>query len=106
MDNQENHEPETERPAEETASSTRASEEIQDIYVLVVREGERATAEPPVDALETTLAPEHTETSEPFDPGAIATGMFFLFLVFSCLALQLTLAFNPFIATVTIIPTS
>jgi len=40
MDNQENHEPETERPAEETASSTRASEEIQDIYVLIVREQE------------------------------------------------------------------
>jgi putative transposase len=40
MDNQELHEPETERPAEETESSTRASEEIQDIYVLIVREQE------------------------------------------------------------------
>jgi hypothetical protein len=73
MDSQEHQEPETEIAPEDTESSTRASEEIQDIYVLVVREGERATAEPPVDALETTLAPEHTETSEPFDPGAIAT---------------------------------
>jgi hypothetical protein len=106
MDSQERQEPETEIAPEDTESSTRASEEIQDIYVLVVRERESATAEPPEDALETTLAPEHTETSEPFDPGAIATGMFFLFLVFSCLALQLNLAFNPFIATVTIIPTS
>lgn len=106
MDSQEHQEPEIERAPGDTESSTPASEVIQDIYVLVVRERESATAEPPEDALETTLAPEHTETSGPFDPGAIATGMFFLFLVFSCLALQLTLAFNPFIATVTIIPTS
>ena len=102
MDEQGNQEPDTELPPEATARSTRASDEIQDVYVLVVRDRERATVEPPGDAIETTLAPENADTSEPFDIGALSTGLLFLFLVFSCLALQLYLAFNPFIATVTI----
>ncbi len=106
MDNQENQEPEAELPPEATTSSTRASDEIQDIYVLVVRERERATEEPPEDAIETTLAPKQTDKIEPIDPLMYASGLFFLFLVFSCIALQLTLAFHPFIATVTIIPHS
>jgi hypothetical protein len=106
MDEQQNQEPDTELPPEATARSTSASDEIQDVYVLVVRDRERATVEPPGDAIETTLAPEHADTREPFDTGEIATGLFFLFLVFSCIALQLYLAFNPFIATVTIIAKS
>jgi Baseplate J-like protein len=106
MDEQENQEPDTELPPEAPARSTRASDEIQDVYVLVVRDRGRATVEPRGAAIETTLAPENADTREPFDKGAIATGLFFLFLVFSCLALQLYLAFHPFIATVTIMAKS
>src|SRR6266566_7966058 len=95
MDSQEHQEPGTERPAGDAEGSTRTSEEIQDIYVLVVREREDTPEESPEDAREKTLAPENTATSEPFDPGAIATGMFFLLLVLSCLTLQLYLAFHP-----------
>ena len=106
MDEQENQEPDTELPPEAPARSTRASDEIQDVYVLVVRDRERAPVEPRGAAIETTLAPENADRREPFDTGAIATGLFFLCLVFSCLALQLYLACNPFIATVTIMAKS
>lgn len=127
MDNQENHEPETGLPAEDTASSTRASEGIQDIYVLIVREQEpepedkqvvesdEGDNEDPVNLAEcedepydarTLYRPEMFEKASVINPLAIVVCLFGLFFPLSCIALQLYLAFHPFIATLTIIPTS
>jgi hypothetical protein len=130
MDNQEHHEPETERPAEETESSTRASEEIQDIYVLIVREQEPESEDKqvvesvesgegdnedavnlaecedePYDAC-TLYRPEVFEKASVINSLAIVVCLFGLFFPISCIALQLYLAFHPFIATITIIPKS
>jgi hypothetical protein len=79
--------------------------EIQDIYVLVVREG-TGTDDPPEQIIEATLTQTKNKTREPIDPLMCATGMFFLILVFSSLLLQVYMVLNPPIATVTIIPKS
>lgn len=73
------------------------------MYVLVVR-GRAEPEDPPDATIETTLTPQKTKTTEAFDPGFIVTGLFFVSLALSCIALQIFLFLHPPIATVTIIP--
>ncbi len=80
-------------------------QEIQDIYVLIVRES-ADTDVPPEQFVEATVTLPKTETVEPVDPLMIATGIFFVVLLLSSIALQIFLILNPPIATVTIIPKS
>lgn len=73
--------------------------------VVMVKEGDDIAQE----AIETTLASETKNTvaeREPVDLCAIGTCLFGLFLVLSCIALQLYIVFNPPIVTVTILPKS
>src|SRR5690242_10383176 len=75
-------------------------EDIQDIYVLIVREHEADTAQ----VVESSPAPV-TPQQDSF-LSAYLFVCFSLFLVLSTLVFQLYCIFNPLIATVTIIPTS
>ncbi|HEY6409291.1 MAG TPA: hypothetical protein VIY29_17665, partial [Ktedonobacteraceae bacterium] len=93
----EENEPEAQLPGQEDPS------EIQDIYVLVVRE-RAEPEETPEHIVETTLTPQKTRTTEAFDPGLMVAGTFFVCLALACLALQVFLLLNPPIATVTIVP--
>jgi hypothetical protein len=98
MDNEQNSQeqgiPETGIPGNET------TEEIQDIYVLIVREHEEEEEIPQVvDSV--PIIPQKIS----FMP-AYAICSFYLFLIFSCIAFQLYMILNPPIATVTIIPKS
>jgi hypothetical protein len=95
---EEEKEPEAQTPGQD-------EQEIQNIYVLVVRES-ADTDDPPEHIIEATLTPTKTETREPIDPLMCATGIFFLILVFSSLLLQMYMVLNPPIATVTLIPRS
>ena len=90
---------------EPEAEPTEAAE-IQDVYVLIVRERDTEKEDLREDAIETTLTARKTQTIEPLDPGMVATGIFYLFLVTSCIALQIFLLLNPPTATVTIFPKS
>jgi hypothetical protein len=111
MNEQHEQEPETdantseEKEPESAAPGQDEVQEVQDIYVLVVRESVD-TDDPPEHIIETTLAPTKTETREPIDPLMYATGSFFLFLLLSSIAFQLSLVFNPPIVTVTLVPRS
>jgi hypothetical protein len=80
-------------------------QQMQDMYVLVVRESADAD-DPPEYIVEATVSPPKTETREPIDPLLCATGIFFLILIFSSLLFQVYMVFHPPIATVTIVPKS
>lgn len=93
MDNQENQEPEpdTQKPPRE----------IQDIYVLIVREREEAAYTQVVDSIPAPVTPQKDSFLS-----ACVFVCFSLFLIVSNLAFQFFCLFNPPIATVTIIPKS
>jgi len=77
------------------------SDSIQDIYILVVREHEKAPDQPQEEGIvETTLAMHK--------PPLLVRAIWFfaLLLPLSSIAFQLSLAFHPFIATITILPKS
>ena len=92
MDKQNEQEPETGIPGNE------AAEEIQDIYVLIVREQEEES--------EPTQVVDSTPVKHKRDYWAFTPVCVFLLVIFSTLAFQLHCVFNPPIATVTIIPES
>lgn len=98
---------EPEIPAEDTEGSTQASNKIQDVYVLVVRErGTREHVDTQEDnALETTLAHAQKTQEEP-DLLAYVPCLFGLVVILSCLAFQLYLVFNPPTVTVTMLAKS
>ncbi len=74
---------------------------IQDIYILVVREHDEAPEQPQEEGIiETTLAPQKPSLL------AIAVCLFALLLPLASIVFQLSLALNPFTATVTIFPKS
>jgi hypothetical protein len=74
---------------------------LQDIYVYIVREHDEELDQPADDGvIETTLAQQKSSLL------AIALWFFALLLPLSSIAFQLYLAFNPFIATITIVPKS
>jgi len=74
---------------------------LQDIYVYIVREHDEAPDQPnDAGVIETTLAPKKPSLL------TIAIWFFALLLPLASIALQLSLAFHPFIATVTIVPQS
>ena len=79
--------------------------QIQDIYMLVVREREEPE-EPLAGAVEATPTPKNANSRKPLDTLAIAASIFFACLLLSFIALQIFLALNPPIATITIIPKS
>src|SRR6266702_5889667 len=76
-------------------------DEVQDIYVLIVRETE-ACEEDQSQVVES--APVTTQKIS-FMP-AYAICSFYLFLIVSCIAFQVYEVFNPPITTITIIPKS
>jgi hypothetical protein len=80
-------------------------QQMQDMYVLVVRESADAD-DPPEYIVEATVSPPKTEKREPIDPLLCATGIFFLILILSSLLFQVYMVLNPPIATVTIVPKS
>jgi len=105
MDGEQN-EQETGTPGNE-ASEPLAGETIHIHYypdaIVIVKEGEDGTRQG--NAIETTLAPQQTDTEqEPVDPHAIATCLFGLLLVLSCIAFQVYVLLNPPTVTVTIAP--
>jgi hypothetical protein len=75
---------------------------LQDIYVYIVREHDEEEPDQPEDGgvIETTRAPQKPSLL------ALLPFVFALLLTGSSIALQLSLAFHPFIATITIIPKS
>jgi len=79
--------------------------QIQDIYVLVVRE-KAEPEEPLADVVETTLTPKKAKSRKPLDTPAVFAGIFLACLLLSFIALQIFLALNPPIVTITIIPKS
>ena len=87
----------------ETPAPGQDETQIQDIYVLVVRE-RAEPEEDPEGVVETTLTPKETVTRKPLDKGAIFASIFFSCLLLSLIALQIFLVLNPPIATVTIVP--
>ncbi len=93
MDNQENQEPE---PDIQTPPR-----EIQDIYVLIVREREEAAYTQVVESIPSPGTPQQ----DSFLSTYVFVG-FSLLLIVSTLAFQFFCLFNPPIATVTIIPKS
>jgi VCBS repeat-containing protein len=97
MDNQ--NEQDDQKPT--PPSPPESTEPIEDIYVFIVREKE---AEPDLpedtEVIETTLVQQKPSLL------LIAVCFFALLLPISSIAFQLYLAFNPFIATVTILPKS
>jgi hypothetical protein len=92
---QDDHEPEQTSPPEST-------EPIEDIYVLVFREKDEEEPDQPADdeVIETTIA-HHMPSLL-----AIAIWFFAILLPLASIAFQLSLAFHPFIATITILPKS
>jgi Baseplate J-like protein len=92
---QDGHEPTPPAPPERT-------EPVEDIYVFIVREHDEAPDQPADDdaVIETTLAPQKPSLL------ALLPFVFALLLTGSSIALQLFLAFHPFIATITILPKS
>jgi hypothetical protein len=105
LEKQSGQEPEI--PAEDTEGAAHATNEIQDVYVLVVRErGTGAPGDTQEDnAVETTLAPAQTTREEP-DLLASVPGLFGLVVILSCLAFQLYLVFHPPTVTVTMLAKS
>jgi hypothetical protein len=101
---------ETETPDQEPLTTTPQQEEVYDVYTIPGKKGfvivAADEAPPDFHTIEATFATQKSETLEPIDPLMYATGLFFVCLVLSCLALQLYLACNPFIATVTIMAKS
>jgi hypothetical protein len=95
-------EQETGIPSEDPTGDTHQAEDIQDVYVLVVREQEDALED---DTIETTLV-RAQETRHTADLPAYAAGLFGLLLILSSLAFQLSLVFHPPTVTVTIMPKS
>jgi len=74
---------------------------LQDIYVYIVREHDEAPEQPQEEGIiETTLAPHKPSLL------AIAVCFFALLLPLASIIFQLSLALNPFTATVTIFPKS
>jgi Baseplate J-like protein len=74
---------------------------LQDIYVYIVREHDEEPDQPDdAGVIETTLAPQKSSLR------ALIPFVFALLLTGSSIALQLSLAFHPFIATITILPKS
>ncbi len=101
-ENNQEQEPETEIP------DTKTSDTMQDIYVYIVREREEQDNTRVIDSVaEDTIAktPEPKKYDPPFFV-AYAIGFMYVLLVLSCLVLQVYLALNPPIATITIIPKS
>ena len=98
-DNQE-PEAETGQPPEDTDGMSQAPEEIQDIYVLVVRERDTA----PENAQVIESVPPKTESDHQPEYVARLLLSFGVLLALSCLLLQVYLAYNPPIALVTIKP--
>jgi len=92
---QDGHEPTPPSPPEST-------EPVEDIYVFIVREHDEAPDQPEDDdaVIDTTLAPKKPSLL------ALAIVFFALLLPLASIALQLFLAFHPFIATITILPKS
>jgi len=81
------------------------TQEIQDIYVLVVRE-KAEPEEPLAGVVEATPTPKDANSRKPLDTPAIFASIFLACLLLSFIALQIFLALNPPIATITIIPKS
>lgn len=87
---------------EQSVSPVAETEPMQDIYVLIVREHEEAEPGQPAEEgiIHTTFAQQKPSLL------AIAVCFFALLLPISSIAFQLSLALNPFTATVTIFPKS
>jgi hypothetical protein len=92
---QDGHEPEQGIPSIDEPAP------LQDIYVYIVREHDEELDQPADDGvIETTLAQQKSPLL------ALVTVLFALLLPLASIALQLYLAFHPFIATITIHPKS
>jgi hypothetical protein len=95
MDNQENQD-----------STKTPQEEIQDVYVLIVREHEEDTAQVVDSTPLVSTQPTPITVHQDSFLSAYLFVCFSLFLVLSTLVFQLYCLMNPLVATVTIIPTS
>jgi len=109
MDGEENEqEQETGIPDQGPGTLTPQQEEVYDVYTIPGKKGfviVEAGEEPPdLNIVEATPVSQKPKKIEPIDPLMYATGLFFVSLVLSCLALQIFLMMNPPIATVTIFP--
>ncbi len=105
MDQEEHPGQEHDRPGttgQERAPETHAAtppDEIQDIYVLVIREHEGEEEEPPQVVDSTLVLPQQPALLPAY---ALCGG--YLLLLVATLAFQLACLFNPPVATVTIVP--
>jgi hypothetical protein len=109
MDEEENEqEQETGISDQDPGTLTPQQEEVYDVYTIPGKKGfviVEAGEEPPdLNVVEATFVSQKTKKIEPIDPLMYGTGLFFVSLVLSCLALQIFLIMNPPIATVTIFP--
>jgi len=105
LNGQESAEHEAGMPREEPPQPNtkyEADEDIQEtIHVYFVREEEAAHKDVRIVESTPPIRPQRKS-----DLPAYTTILFFLFLIFSCLALQLYLVFNPSTASVTLVPRS
>jgi len=91
---------EEDEKAPEQSLPLAGAEPIHDIYILVVREHEEPDQPEETESIETTLAMQKPSLL------VIAVCFFALTLPIASIAFQLSVAFNPFTATVTILPKS
>jgi hypothetical protein len=96
--NQEQDLPGTSEQEPEPETNTQTPDEIQDVYVLILRV--REVEEEPAQVVESTLVPPQQPSMLP----AYAISCCYLLLVVCSLAFQLFWLFNPPFVTVTIIP--
>jgi hypothetical protein len=94
-----------EQQNEQPPDTTTEQDEIQDIYVLIVREHE-VEEEDQTQVVESTSAPVTIHPQKTSLLPAYAICSLYIFLILSTIAFQFYLIFNPPIATITIIPKS
>lgn len=90
----------TEQDGEPEINAEMPPDELQDVYVLIVREQAEAEEGEPAQVVESTLVPPRHPSLLP--AYAICGG--YLLLLVATLAFQLACLFNPSVATVTLVP--